>query len=472
MNHKNLLLISGPIAAILTGLAMHLAGQPDPICWTAGVTVLVAIWWVFEPIPIPATSLVPFALFPLGGVLTHEQVATAYGHTLIILLMAGFILSTAMEKSGAHRRLALTMVRLIGGSSGRRLVLGFMTAAALLSMWISNTATVLMMLPVALAVLEKSKDRDALAIPLLLGLAYAANIGGIGTPVGTPPNVIFMALFKQNVGQEWSFLQWMKLGVPIVVVFTPLAWLWLTRRLHSQEELVIPDPGKWRAEETRVLIVFAITALLWITRTEPLGGWNGVIERFWGYQPTGSKTLVGDSTVALLMCVVMFVTPNGKGGRLLNWEVAKKVPWGLLLLFGGGMTLGLAFKESGLSETIGSQLSGITTWNVLLAIGVVCTCVTFLTEVTSNTATSNVLLPVLAGACMAEGGGWVLPPELLMAPAAISASCAFMLPVATAPNAIVFGTDRISTRVMVREGIVLNCIGVVVISLICYALLA
>jgi len=385
-----------------------------------------------------------------------------------LLLMAGFILSSAMESSGAHRRLALSLVRVVGGHSGRRIVLGFMVASAALSMWISNSATALMLLPVALAVLEQTEERDKLAVPLLLGLAYGANIGGIGTPVGTPPNVIFMALFKQYTGTEWSFLQWMQIGVPIVIVLVPLAWLWITRRVHLREPLSIPQPGPWRPEERRVLIVFGLAALLWITRTEPWGGWNGIVERTWGYVPKGSETLIGDSTVALMMSLLMFMVPDGHGSRLLTWEAARKVPWGLLLLFGGGLAIGMAFQASGLSQEIGHVLSGVVRWNVLIVIAVVCLTVTFLTEVTSNTATTNILLPILAGACQSPDGNWLIPPELLMAPAAISASCAFMLPVATPPNAVVFGTDYISTRVMVRQGFAVNLIGVAVISLACY----
>ncbi len=466
-NPKNLALVLGPLLGCLAYVSLAFSGQSPEICCTVAVTVWVAVWWVFEPVPIPVTSLIPFALLPLGGVLSHSQVSQAYGHTLIMLLMAGFILSTAMEKSGAHRRVALTMVRLIGGGSGRRLVLGFMVASAVLSMWISNTATTLMLLPVAMAVLEQSKDKKQLAIPLLLGIAFAANIGGIGTPVGTPPNVLFMAHYQEYTGKTWSFLGWMKIGVPIVIVMVPATWFWLTCRLRLRESVIIPHPGKWRPEEVRVLTIFAITSLLWVTRGEPLGGWGGLLDQLWLHQ---GKSLIGDSTVALAMCVVMFVVSNGKGGRLLDWETAVKVPWGLLLLFAGGMALGMAFKESGLSMQIGTLLSGVTTWNVLAMIVVICLVMTFLTEVTSNTATTNLMMPILAGAAMATDARQVAP-ELLMVPAAISASCAFMLPVATAPNAIVFGTEYISTRDMVRNGFMLNLIGAAVITIACYFLL-
>ena len=451
------LLVAGPALAAVARLALPVFGLSVPASWCAAVTLLCALWWVTEPIPIPATSIIPFALFPLVGVLDHQQVATAYGHTLILLLLGGFILSMAMEKSGAHRRLALGMVRAVGGVGGRRLVLGFMVASAALSMWISNTATVLMLLPVALAVLEQSDDRR-LDLPLLLGLAYAASVGGIGTPVGTPPNVILMGVYNEQTGLEITFPQWMKIGVPVVLVLLPLVWWWVTRSLGpSNERLVLPPPGPWRPAERRVLTVFGLTALAWVTRSEPLGGWTGLV----------GATGVGDSTVALTAVVVMFVVPDGEGARLLDWETARKIPWGLLLLFGGGIALARAFGASGLSQALGTLLSALATWPVALMLLVICLAVTFLTEVTSNTATTSLLMPVLAAAALAAH----VDPRLLMVPAAISASCAFMLPVATAPNAIVFGTDRVTTRQMAREGFVLNLLGAVAISTLCYLLL-
>ena len=473
MNVKHLALAAGPLGAIVVFFFLSLNGLSPAICCTAAITTLVATWWVFEPIPIPATSIIPFAAFPLAGVLTHSQVANAYGHTLILLLMGGFILSTAMEKSGAHRRLALTMVGVVGGSNGKRLVLGFMIASAVLSMWISNSATTLMLLPVAIAILEQTNEREKLGVPLLLGIAFAANIGGIGTPVGTPPNVIFMAHFNKLVhatGQSWSFLQWMKIGVPVVIVFVPVAWLWLTRGLTLARPIIVPHPGTWRVEERRVLIVFTFTALLWITRTEPFGGWSGIIERLWSFDTSRGK-LTGDSTVALLMSVVMFLVPNGKGGALLDWETAVKIPWGLLLLFGSGLAIGMAFEESGLSAAVGEQLKQVTKWHVIFSIVAICLFVTFLTEITSNTATTNLIMPILAAICVTNNKV-LIAPELLMVPAAMSASCAFMLPIATGPNAIVFGSGLIKTHTMVRRGLLLNLIGAVVITVVCFFLLA
>ena len=287
------------------------------------VALWCVLWWVFEPVPIPVTSLLPIALLPLMGVLTPAEVGQAYGSPLILLLLGGFLLSKAMEHSGAHRRIALGMVRLVGADSGPRLVLGFMIAAASLSMWISNTATTLMLLPVALAVLEATDRRRELAVPLLLGVAYAASVGGIGTPIGTPPNLIFMQVYEQTTGQPISFTRWMSWAVPVVVVMIPLMALMLTRSLSGPIAVQVPSTGAWRSEEKRVLTVFGLTALAWITRSEPFGGWQA-----WLGLPQAN-----DASVALLAVVVMFVVPNGSGGRLLDWERASTIPWGVLLLF-------------------------------------------------------------------------------------------------------------------------------------------
>ena len=454
---RSLALVAGPVVGALLGLVLHLSGMQASACWCAAITGLCATWWVTEPIPIPATSFIPFGLLPLTGVLSHTEVATAYGHSLILLLLGGFILSTAMERSGAHRRLALGMVRLVGGVGGRRLVLGFMVAAAVLSMWISNTATTLMLLPVALAVIDQSED-DGLPRPLLLGTAYAASVGGIGTPVGTPPNVILMGVYQEQIGQEITFLSWMRVGIPVVLLMLVPMWLWLSRTLERQSApLDLPVPGPWRPSETRVLIVFGLTALAWVTRSDPFGGWSAWL----GVEGTG------DATVALIAVVVMFLVPDGEGGQLLDWPTAARIPWGLLVLFGGGIAIARAFGASGLSTLLGDQLSALATWPVVAMIATIALCVTFLTEVTSNTATTSLLMPILAAAALAAK----IDPLLLMVPAAVSASCAFMLPVATAPNAIVFGTGQFTTREMAREGFALNLVGAVVVTLVTYVVL-
>ena len=455
--YKNFVgLTLGPLLAAVAFFTLQSFGWQGTACWTAAITIICAVWWIFEPIPIPATSLIPLATLPIIGVLTPAQVGESYGSPLVLLLMGGFILSTAMEKSGAHRRVALGMVDLFGGNSSRRLVFGFMAAAAVLSMWISNTATTLMLLPVALAVIERSDDNN-LGIPLLLGIAYAASVGGIGTPIGTPPNLVFREIYWENTGIEIGFLTWMSWGVPIVLIFVPIIALWLTRRLNHQGHVDMPKVGAWQTEERRVFIIFAFTALAWITRSQPFGGW-----KTWLDVPGAN-----DASVALLAVVAMFLIPNGKGSRLLDWETAGRIPWGMLILFGGGIAIAKAFVISGMSAALGNALAGIAGWPILAMMAVICLCITFLTEMTSNTATTTLMMPILAAAAIAAG----IAPEALMVPAAMSASCAFMLPVATAPNTIVFSTGWFTTRLMAREGLVLNFVGVIVISVMCYLLM-
>ena len=457
MSVRSSLMLIGPLLAIVVGLLTSLAGLPFDAAFTLGVTMLCLVWWISEAVPIPVTSLTPLALLPMFGVLPMSDVSSAYGDKLVLLLLGGFILSTAMSSSGAHLRVAMSMVRLFGGSSSRRLVFGFMAATAVLSMWISNTATVLMMLPVAIAVIDTSPDKT-LAKPLLLGIAYAASIGGIGTPIGTPPNIVFTGVYSEVVGGDIGFAQWMTWGIPVVLVFLPIAGFWLTRRLSYQGAVPLPDTGIATPHQIRVFTVFAITALAWMTRSAPFGGWSS-----WLGVPAAN-----DAMVALLAVVAMFLIPNGNGGRLLDWEAANKIPWGMLLLFGAGLCIAKAFVASGLSETLGAYLSLVSLWPALLMMATICFAVTFLTEATSNTATTTLLMPILAAAAI----GAAIDPKLLMIPAAMSASCAFMLPVATPPNLIVFSTERFSLNSMVREGLALNLMGVAVISTMCYALLS
>jgi sodium-dependent dicarboxylate transporter 2/3/5 len=451
-----LAIVCGPLIATGLWIWLNTQGLSAAACWCAAIATVCVLWWILEPVPIPVTSLLPLAILPLVGVLTPGQVAQAYGSPLILLLLGGFLLSTAMASSGAHRRLALYMVRMLGGGSSRRVVLGFMLASAVLSMWISNTATTLMLLPVAMAVLESAKDK-ALAIPLLLGLAYSASVGGLGTPIGTPPNLVFMQVYTVNTGTQVGFVQWMGWALPVVILFLPIMWLWLTRKLHHQPAPVLPHPGAWQSRERRVLAVFGLTALAWMTRSEPFGGWS----HWFGLEGAN------DASVALLAVVLMSVLPDGQGKRLLDWKTASTIPWGVLLLFSGGICLARGFVESGLSGQLGNALSGLSGTHPLLMIGIICLSVTFLTETTSNTASTTLLMPILAAAAIAAD----VEPALLMVPAVLSASCAFMLPVATAPNSIVFSSGMVRTRVMAREGLALNLIGAVIVSLVCYVLL-
>ncbi|WP_435274160.1 SLC13 family permease [Psychrobium sp. nBUS_13] len=446
----------GPLAALLFYYILTFNGLAEMPATAAAITLLTVIWWVSEALPIPATSLVPFALLPLFGVVDHKTVASSLGSHVILLLMGAFMLSKSLEKSGAHQRLAVYMLRLVGVSSGRRLVLGFMLTAGFLSMWISNTATTLIMLPIALAILAHV-DNPKLKIALILGIAYAASTGGIATPIGTPPNVIFMGIYEEHTGQEFSFLQWMKVGVPVVLISLPLMALWLTRNVNLEHKITLPALGEWRSEEKRTLILFGLTALAWITRKDPFGGWSGLFD----------ITIAGDSTVALVAVVIMFMTPNGKGGRVLDWETAKDIPWGMLLLFAGGIAIAKGFVASGLSTIMGDWLSSMTHLPIVLVILTICLVVTYLTEITSNTATATLLMPILAVAATSAG----IDPAVFMIPAAMAASCAYMLPVATAPNAIAYGTGEFEIKDMVREGAVLSLLVSCTVAVVCYVLL-
>ena len=451
-------IIPGLVAAVTAGLLSHLFDQSHAASITSAVAILCVFWWIFEPIPIPVTSLVPMALLPLLGVISPADVGAAYGSPLILLLMGGFLLSKGMESTGAHTRIALTVVRLVGANEPRRLILGFMLAAALLSMWISNTATVLMLLPVALAVIASSSAPKALAPPLLLGLAWACSIGGLGTPIGTPPTLIFMQVYEETTGTAVSFSEWMTWGIPVVALMVPTIALFLARQVPNDLTVALPDIGEWRSAEKRVLVIFALTALAWMTRTEPFGGW-----REWLDMP-----MANDAAVAFCAVIAMFVSRDKTGEPLISWEQASAIPWGVLLLFAGGITLAKGFVASGLSTQVGELLANLALVPTLFAIVMVAILVTALTEATSNTATTALLMPILAAASMAAQ----IDPLILMVPAAMSASCAFMLPVATAPNAVVFGTGQIGIQTMVRWGIWVNVLGVLVISAVVFGVTA
>lgn len=458
-----------PLLAVVAGVGAAAGGLEDDAAITLGVTVLTALWWAFEAVPIPAASLVPIALLPLLGVLPAKTtVAQSYGHPLVLLLLGGFFLSKGMEESGVHRRLALAMVRLCGGGGAqgttrpRFLMLGFMLASATLSMWISNTATVLMLLPIALAVLEgcgHDPRSRTLTCPLMLAIAYSASLGGLGSPIGTPPNLVFIEQYGAATGEVMTFTGWMSFGVPVVVVMLPLMWWWLSRDQSGTIALELPESGEWRPAEKRTLLVFAATALAWMTRLEPFGGWSS-----WLGLPQAN-----DASVAFLGVIILFLLPagQGKGGkeaRLLNWESCREIPWGVLLLFSGGICLAAAIRDSGLSAVIAGSLSGAGSLPVPILLILVCLLMTFLTELTSNTASTILVMPILASVALANE----IDPLVIMLPAALSASCAFMLPVATAPNAVVYGSGHLTVPRMMREGVVLNLLGVGVISLCCW----
>jgi sodium-dependent dicarboxylate transporter 2/3/5 len=342
--------------------------------------------------------------------------------------------------------------------------MGFMIAAAAISAWVSNAATTLMLLPIATATLERAGP-GRLRVALLLGIAYAASIGGVATPVGTPPNLICLQEYQRAAGEPATFLEWMAFGTPVALLMLPLAAAWLTRGLGKPAPVDLPPPGAWRAAEVRTLALFAATALLWVFRTEPLGGWTTLV----------GLPQVTDATVALVAVIAMFLLPNGEppavpgelAPRLLDWETAGRVPWGMLLLFSGGMVLAAGFDESGLSDLLGSRLEGLAALPAPVLVALLCLAVTFLSEFTSNTAITALLMPIMASMSIATG----LDPKLLMFPTAIAASLAFMLPAGTVPNAVVYGAGGVTAGEMAREGFVLNLVGVVVVTLLAMVLL-
>jgi sodium-dependent dicarboxylate transporter 2/3/5 len=443
-----------------------------------GATAWMALWWVSEVVPIAATSMLPLALFPLFGIGSMKAAAASYMHPLVVLLMAGFMVALALERWELHRRLALRVLAAVG-TSPRRLILGMMIACALCSMWISNTATTLVMLPIGMALVARAREREpdrgpevaAFATALFLGLAYAANVGGLGTPIGTPPNLVMLGIYEKASpdADPITFLDWMMMACPLVIVFVPAIWLYLTRVAHPVADALDMGSGDLVSEERAAMgpmnrdalttaLIFALVALLWITRAIKVG--DGTVM---GWAPAlGVAADVNDATVAVFGALLLFSWPakTRPGERLLDWETARALPWAVLLLFGGGFALAGAFKSTGLSVWIAGGLETLAGLPVLAMVAIIALGVTFLTEVTSNTATTTILMPILAAFAVGTG----IAPELVMIPAVLSASCAFMLPVATAPNAIVFGTGTIPMKAMARAGLAVNLGGAVLIT--------
>ena len=488
--HRKSVLVAAVLLCVATAVvfAPALSEMPSLARATLATAVLMASWWITVAIPIPATSLLPLVLFPVFGVLTSKQTAGNYASEIIFLFMGGFILALGIQRWGLHRRIALHIVQLFG-TNPSRMVLGFMVATAFLSMWISNTATSLMMLPIALAVVASLREVDGdrvkgFAPALLLGIAYSASIGGLATPIGTPPNISFLRISEILFPEAptISFGSWFFAILPIVIVLLPIAWILLVRLFgyrapsgsSSSGPRVIAEEiralGTMSGAERRMLWIFVITALLWITRgdldlgTFRIPGWASLVEAWLPGRFAAGH--LHDATVAMGMALLTFLIPgerqpDGRRPALMDWDTAVQLPWGILLLFGCGFALALAFKESGLAEyfaaSFARQVGGLPPFFLVIA---TCGLLTFLTEVTSNTATTEVLLPILAGTATAMG----VHPLLLMLPATLSASCAFMLPIATPPNAIVFASGEVEIRDMVRAGLLLNLIGVVVIA--------
>jgi solute carrier family 13 (sodium-dependent dicarboxylate transporter), member 2/3/5 len=435
-----------------------------------GVGLLMATWWISEAIPIPATAMLPLVLLPVLGLGAIDAAAAPYANPVIFLFMGGFMIAQAVQRWGLHRRIALHLVRWVG-TQPVRLVAGFMLATAFLSMWVSNTATAVMMLPIGLSVIDlvMRQDPDApdepgdlnFAVALMLGIAYAASIGGTATLIGTPPNALLAGFMAESYDIAIGFGQWMLLGVPLAAVMLPVTWVMLTRwifPIHLKElpggaELIdgeIEGLGRPGPGERRVAAVFVLTAVAWIARPALDGLLPGL----------------SDAGIAIAATLVLFALPagTGRGEFVLDWEWAKRIPWDVLILFGGGLSLAGAITRSGLADWIGGALTGIGVLPVLLIMTVVALVIIFLTELTSNTASAAAFLPVLAALAVGIGQD----PMLLAVPAALGASCAFMLPVATPPNAIVYGSSFITIPQMARAGLFLNLLFALVIPLFSY----
>jgi sodium-dependent dicarboxylate transporter 2/3/5 len=445
----------------------------------AAVAIWMAAWWVTEAVPIPVTALLPLVLMPVGGILPVSEVAPNYGRSTIYLFLGGFLLALGLQASGVHRRLALFIVHMVGGQP-RRIVLGFMIASAFLSMWISNTATVMVLLPIGLSVLAAVRDREVaeadlklLGVTVMLGIAYAADMGGMATLVGTPPNLSYKEqLVRLFPGAPPpSFAEWMMIGLPLAVIFLAVGWLLLTRvsfrmtgtsLLGSRDAVAAlrKELGPIRRDEVVTAAIFGVTALLWMTRKDVQIG--SLVLPGWSSLPWLERGYVDDAVVAVTMAILLFLLPShGRPGeRLLEWPMAKQVPWGMLLLFGGGFALAAGFRSSGLSQWMGDQFTGLKGFPPGIVMVIVCVVLTFLTELTSNTATTEMVLPVLAAAGVALD----TDPRFLMIPATLSASCAFMMPVASPTQAIVFGSGWVPIRDMVRAGIWFNLVGILLVA--------
>ena len=460
-------LILGPLLLLVCLVTEPPSGLSSMAWATIGLTLLMATWWSTEAIPIPATSLLPILLIPALGIDSLNAATAPYANPTIYLFLGGFVLGLAMERWNLHKRIAL-MTLLAMGSKPSKQIAGFMMATAFLSMWVSNTATTIMMLPIGLSVIgmltsEKNTgeaERERFATALLLAIAYAASVGGIATLIGTPPNALLAAFLAENYDVQIGFGQWMLLGVPVAVIMLAFIWWWLTRggfnlAGHDSTQLIrgeLAELGPLSRGEKLVAMVFVATALAWV------------------FQPLISDWVPGvnDTSIAIAAALALFIIPVDTKQRvfLMNWESASKLPWGVLLLFGGGLSLAGVIRSTGLAEWIAQSLGALGALPVIAMIGVVVLVIIFLTEVTSNTATAAAFLPLLGALAVSQG----MPAELLAIPAAIAASCAFMMPVATPPNAIVFGTGHMKIQSMIRAGFALNLFGVVLVTVISYLL--
>ena len=474
---------SGVITGIILFLLIIFFTDLDPsnpqLSIMAAIAVLMAVWWITEAIPLSVTSLIPLVLFPLFGILPGDEIAESYINSVIFLFLGGFMIAIAIEEWDLHKRIALKIITYFGGNP-TSVIIGFMISCALLSMWISNTATAIMMLPIGLAIIKKLESEYGeqrihnFSVTILLGMAYACSLGGIATLVGTPPNLVFLKTLNiiYPEAPQIGFGQWMLLGLPISILMLTFTIIILTKfyfkidkEIRIKKEFVKEEYKKLGVltfEQKTVSIVFLITALLWIFRADLnlgfilLPGWSRLLPY---------PEFVNDGTVAITMAVILFFIPaKSKETTLLDQTVFKKIPWGIILLFGGGFALANGFTSTGLTLYVGEKLSNLSSLSPVLIVIITAAIISFLTELTSNTAATQMTLPIVASVAVSIG----MNPLLLMLTATFSASMAFMLPVATPPNTIVFASDRIRISEMARAGFALNIAGVIIISLIIY----
>jgi sodium-dependent dicarboxylate transporter 2/3/5 len=468
---KKIGLFLGPLLFILIKLFVHPEGLGDAANAILASTAWVAVWWITEAISIPVTALLPIVLFPLSGGLSLSATTASYGHKYIFLFLGGFILAITIEKWNLHKRIALNIIKIVG-TNVSRIILGFMVATALLSMWISNTATAVMILPVGMAIVlqlqdnPKTKKNENLIFgkALMLAIAYSASIGGMATLIGTPPNLVLAGVVESTYNTEITFSQWFMFGFPISVILLIICWIYLTRFAFKFEQKEFPGGkkeienqlnalGKITYEEKAILIVFSITAIAWISRSFLLTKWLPALD---------------DTIIAIIASIALFLIPNRKrNNALILWADAVKLPWGILLLFGGGMALAIGFESSGLAIWIGNQLTSLIGVSIFVLLLVLIASVNFLTEITSNMATTAMLLPVLVSLATVIN----VHPYILLVSATLAASCAFMLPVATPPNAVVFGSGYLKIEDMVKKGLWMNVISIILVTLIVYYIL-
>jgi sodium-dependent dicarboxylate transporter 2/3/5 len=474
------------ISAFLFLIVFPIDGENLQASRMAAVAILMATWWVTDCIPLFATALLPLFLFPILGIISGRETAPIYFNSTIVLFLGGFMIALTMEKWELHRRIALGIIHAVGGGPAR-IVLGFMIAAAFLSMWISNTATAVMMIPIGLAMVlqleeEFGKEKThSFTVGLMLGIAYSCSVGGLMTLVGTPPNLSFVRIFEILFPEAppIAFGQWMVVGVPVGITMILISWFFITRVFYrTPAELTVDRRvveneraalGPITFEEKVIMVVFASTALLWVFRVDlqlgvaTIPGWS----RFLPFQG-----MIDDGTIAMAMASLLFFIPTRgevarkKDRRIMGPDVIPRLPWNIVLLFGGGFALAAGFQRTGLAQILGDQFQAMSNLPTFAMILLVCLMITFLTELTSNTATTEMVLPILAAIAVATE----IHPLILMIPATLSASCAFMMPVATPPNAIIFGSGRISVGEMARVGIVLNLVGALVITGVVYTI--